>query len=199
MSNTTVRTLVPASFSRTDTASYTLDDIRKEVNEICVWLDYLWGHEKKMQNIRFRIEWNEKPRPKTIGLCHKDGEYMYVLTFSHRYFEVALPRGVHEVILHEVLHATKNGMKHTGEWKYKARYVSNFVDFEVTRCVKREDAPAWYAQTESAQLGGVKYQIICPNCNKIVAVRTRRCKLVDTLSSYCCGKCRGKLIVKQLF
>ena len=89
MSNTTVRTLVPASFSRTDTASYTLDDIRKEVNEICVWLDYLWGHEKKMQSIRFRLEWNEKPRPKTIGLCHKDGDENFVNDFVFSVDDIA--------------------------------------------------------------------------------------------------------------
>ena len=39
-----IYSLIPKSFSRTDTASYTLDDIRKEVNEICVWLDYIWKH-----------------------------------------------------------------------------------------------------------------------------------------------------------
>ena len=64
-----IYSLIPKSFSRTDTASYTLDDIRKEVNEICVWLDCMWGHEKKMQNVQFRICWNEKPRPKSLGLC----------------------------------------------------------------------------------------------------------------------------------
>ena len=158
-----IYSLIPKSFSRTDTANYTLDDIRKEVNEICVWLDYMWGHEKKMQNVQFRVGWNEKPRPKSLGLCHKDSDYKYVLTFSHRYFEAALPRGVHEVILHEVLHATKNGMKHTGEWKSKANYVSNFTEFKVTRCVNPEDAPAWYAQETAAQLGGAKYQVYCPN------------------------------------
>ena len=54
-----IYSLIPKSFSRTDTASYTLDDIRKEVNEICVWLDYMWGHEKKMQNVQFRVGWND--------------------------------------------------------------------------------------------------------------------------------------------
>lgn len=196
----TVHTLIPASFSRKDTATYTLDDIRKEVNEICIWLDYIWGHEKKMQDIQFHIGWNEKPRPKSLGLCHKDSDYKYVLTFSHRYFEVALPRGVHEVILHEVLHATKNGMKHTGEWKYKANYVSNFTEFKVTRCVNPEDAPAWYAQETAARLGGAKYQVVCPVCNKVIATRSRMCKLIEHPERYRCGKCYcNKLEVKTLF
>lgn len=196
----TVRTLIPQSFSRKDTANYTLDDIRKEVNEICVWLDYIWGHEKQMQKVQFYLQWNEKPRPKSIGLCHRDHEYKYVLTFSHRYFEVALPKGVHEVILHEVLHTTKDGMKHTGEWKYKANYVSNFTEFKVTRCIREEDAPAWFAKEASAQLGGIKYQIICPDCNKIVATRARACKLTQNPQRYRCAVCGCRnLQIKTLF
>ena len=143
----TVRTLIPQSFSRTDTATYTLDDIRKEVNEICIWLDYIWGHEKQMQKVQFYLQWNEKPR-----------------------------------------------------WKYKANYVSNFTEFKVTRCVNPEDAPAWYAQETAARLGGAKYQVYCPNCNRVIATRSRMCKLIEYPHLYRCGKCyNNKLEVRTLF
>lgn len=191
MDFTRIRSYIPASFSRTDTATYTLDDVRKEVDEICKWLDFIWPEQKCMPAVNFKIMWNEKPHPRAVGRCTRKGEYSYILIFSHRYFEVALPKGVHECILHEVLHATKNGMTHKAAWKAKANFVSNFLDFRVTRLIEEEYAPAWYNMGDSAKLGGMKYKIYCPHCNNWCRYRTRASKVVTHPENFICGGCKA--------
>lgn len=200
MDYTLIRKTVPASFSRTDTATYTLDDIRKEVNEICLWLDNIWGYEKKMQEVQFLIVWNEKPHSNAIGTCYKNSEYNYKLIFSHRYFEVMLPQGVHTTILHEVLHATKNGFKHTGEWKAKAQYTSCYAGFKVARYVPPEYFPSQNDFSVLNGLKGIKYQIYCPSCKRVIAQRSRNCKITRHPEKFCCGACGDKnLQIKTLF
>lgn len=191
MDFTRIRSYIPASFSRTDTATYTLDDVRKEVDEICKWLDFIWPEQKCMPAVNFKIVWNEKPHPRVVGRCHRYDEYSYLLTFSHHFFEMALPNGVHEVILHEVLHATKDGMTHKAAWKAKAEFVSYFLNFRVTRLVEEKYAPAWYNMDGEAKLGGMKYKISCPHCNNWFRYRTRVTKVVAHPENYICGNCKA--------
>ena len=93
----------------------------------------------------------------TLGRCHRSNEMMYDLTFNPTYFKVSSPTEVHSTIIHEVLHACKGGMKHTGNWKMMA----NNCQYHLGIPVKRTGSDPKYTEVRNTTF---KYYVECQAC-----------------------------------
>lgn len=99
---------------------------------------------------------------------------------------------VMNTVIHEVLHAYKGRMCHTGEWKRCAKLVNMcYPQFNIKRTDSCDDKqiPDYVVHKES-----VKYIITCDQCGAISKYR-RKTKVVEELmrgnphKQYKCGKC----------
>ena len=64
-------------------------------------------------------------------------------------------------IIHEFLHAGKNRMCHTGEWKRLAELVNReYPQYNICRCTSAEEKGV------AEQVKTYRYTVICPVCNR---------------------------------
>ena len=145
------------SLTREDTSKYTLADIEKEVKEVCNYIDVAYPYSgKKMSSVYFNVRWG-MDKTGTLGRCHRSNEMMYDLIFNPTYFKVSNPTEVHSTIIHEVLHACKGGMKHTGNWKMMA----NNCQYHLGIPVKRTGSDPKYTEVRNTTF---KYYVECQAC-----------------------------------
>ena len=97
-----------------------------------------------------------------------------------------------DTMIHELLHADKDRMCHTGEWKRCANLVNkNYPQYTIKRCTSAEEKGiSNYVQTKA------KYVVTCDKCGT-KNYYAREGKIVKILkkfpktSSLRCGKCGG--------
>ena len=94
-------------------------------------------------------------------------------------------------LIHEYLHAHKDRMCHTGEWKRCANLVNReYPCYNIKRCTSSEEKGFSEAEIESQY----KYRIICDRCGTVSKYR-KKSKIVSLImrqskgSSCRCGKC----------
>lgn len=152
------------SLSRTDTKTMTIQDIQKEVDEICVWFDQMWPFDKSMVAKKIPVSWM-KGSSKTVGRASRrrvGGVYKYSIEFSKEFLNATTPVGFHSTILHECLHCVeyngRNGWSHTGLWKSRAIDITNRTPFDINRTVQKSEITPEYQKIMMAKY---KYKIVC--------------------------------------
>lgn len=152
------------SLSRTDTKTMTIQDIQKEVDEICVWFDQMWPFDKSMVAKKIPVSWM-KGSSKTVGRASRrrvGGVYKYSIEFSKEFLNATTPVGFHSTILHECLHCIeyngRDGWSHTGLWKSRAIDITNRTPFDINRTVQKSEITPEYQKIMMAKY---KYKIVC--------------------------------------
>lgn len=195
--NLDYKNFVP-SLSRTDTKTMTIQDIQKEVDEICVWFDQMWPMDKSMVDKHIPVSWMTKSVKAVGRACRKRvaGNYKYSIEFSQEFLHATNPVGFHSTILHECLHCvesvSRNGWGHTGLWKERAIKLSNIIPFDIKRTVQQNEVTP---EVRKIMMAKYKYNIVCEcgwNCP-----RQRMSKPVKEIASgkpygYYCPKCGSK-------
>lgn len=195
--NLDYKNFVP-SLSRTDTKTMTIQDIQKEVDEICVWFDQMWPMDKSMVDKHIPVSWMTKSVKAVGRACRKRvaGNYKYSIEFSQEFLHATNPVGFHSTILHECLHCvesvSRNGWGHTGLWKERAIKLSNITLFDIKRTVQQNEVTP---EVRKIMMAKYKYNIVCEcgwNCP-----RQRMSKPVKEIASgkpygYYCPKCGSK-------
>lgn len=161
--NLDYKNFVP-SLSRTDTKTMTIQDIQKEVDEICVWFDQMWPFDKSMVAKKIPVSWM-KSSSKTVGRASRrrvGGVYKYSIEFSKEFLNATTPVGFHSTILHECLHCIeydgRDGWSHTGLWKSRAIDITNRTPFDINRTVQKSEITPEYQKIMMAKY---KYNIVC--------------------------------------
>lgn len=205
--NLDYKNFVP-SLSRTDTKTMTIQDIQKEVDEICVWFDQMWPMDKSMVDKHIPVSWMKRSSAKSVGRAYRrriggvyKGVYTYTIELNRELLTAMNPMGFHSTILHECLHCVesvnRDGWSHTGLWKERAIKLSNITPFDIKRTVQRDEVTPEY---QKILMSKYKYNIVCDcgwNCP-----RQRMSKAVKEIASgkpygyYCpvCGSRNLKVI-----
>lgn len=195
--NLDYKNFVP-SLSRTDTKTMTIQDIQKEVDEICVWFDQIWPMDKSMVDKHIPVSWMTKSVKAVGRACRKRvaGNYKYSIEFSQEFLHATNPVGFHSTILHECLHCvesvSRNGWGHTGLWKERAIKLSNITPFDIKRTVQQNEVTP---EVRKIMMAKYKYNIVC-ECGWSCP-RQRMSKPVKEIASgkpygYYCPKCGSK-------
>lgn len=99
-------------------------------------------------------------------------------------------------IVHELLHAERNRMCHTGEWKRCANLVNEkYPEFNIKRCTSAYDKGVTH-HTYVKRNSSIKYMVICEDCGNIYYYR-RKGSVINLLQKYgdssgCrCGVCKS--------
>lgn len=152
------------SLSRTDTKTMTIQDIQKEVDEICVWFDQMWPFDKSMVAKKIPVSWMKRST-KTVGRASRKrvmGIYRYSIEFSREFLHATTPTGFHSTILHECLHCVESGNRdgwsHTGLWKERAERITRTTPFDINRTVQENEITPEYQKIMMARY---KYKVVC--------------------------------------
>ncbi len=125
------------------------------------------------------------------GRCTRHPRYNnYTIEISSRLlkddvsYEAAM-----DTMIHELLHAYKNRMCHTGDWKKCANIVNtNYPQYNIKRCTSAEEKGI------TLNVSAYKFKITCKTCG-VVSYTKRETKVVKLLkrgSTACtCRKCNG--------
>lgn len=152
------------SLSRTNTKTMTIQDIQKEVDEICVWFDKMWPFDKSMVAKHIPVSWMKRSS-KTVGRASRRkvcGVYKYSMEFSEEFLHTTTPIGFHSTILHECLHCIesmgRDGWSHTGLWKERADMLTRTTPFDINRTVQENEITPEYQRIMMARY---KYKVVC--------------------------------------
>lgn len=187
------------SLSRTDTKTMTIQDIQKEVDEICVWFDQMWPFDKSMVAKKIPVSWM-KSSSKTVGRASRrrvGGVYKYSIEFSKEFLNATTPVGFHSTILHECLHCIEydghDGWSHTGLWKSRAIDITNRTPFDINRTVQKSEITPEYQKIMMAKY---KYNIVCEcgwSCpRQRISDSVREIANGNLRKRYYCPKCGSK-------
>ena len=187
------------SLSRTDTKTMTIQDIQKEVDEICVWFDQMWPMDKSMVAKHIPVSWMKRST-KTVGRASRrrvGGVYKYSIEFRKEFLNATTPVGVHSTILHECLHCIeyngRDGWSHTGLWKSRAIDITNRTPFDINRTVQKSEITPEYQKIMMAKY---KYNIVCEcgwSCpRQRISDSVREIANGNLRKRYYCPKCGSK-------
>lgn len=187
------------SLSRTDTKTMTIQDIQKEVDEICVWFDQMWPFDKSMVAKHIPVSWMKRST-KTVGRASRrrvSGVYKYSIEFSKEFLNATTPAGFHSTILHECLHCIeyngRDGWSHTGLWKSRAIDITNRTPFDINRTVQKSEITPEYQKIMMAKY---KYNIVCEcgwSCpRQRISDSVREIVNGNLRKRYYCPKCGSK-------
>ena len=187
------------SLSRTDTKTMTIQDIQKEVDEICVWFDQMWPFDKSMVDKHIPVSWMKRSS-KTVGRASRrrvGGVYKYSIEFSKEFLNATTSVGFHSTILHECLHCIeyngRDGWSHTGLWKSRAIDITNRTPFDINRTVQKSEITPEYQKIMMAKY---KYNIVCEcgwSCpRQRISDSVREIASGNLRKRYYCPKCGSK-------
>lgn len=196
--NLNYKNFVP-SLSRTDTKTMTIQDIQKEVDEICVWFDQMWPMDKSMVAKHIPVSWMKRST-KAVGRASRrrvGGVYKYSIEFSKEFLNATTPVGFHSTILHECLHCIeyngRDGWSHTGLWKSRAIDITNRTPFDINRTVQKSEITPEYQKIMMAKY---KYNTVCEcgwSCpRQRISDSVREIANGNLRKRYYCPKCGSK-------
>lgn len=129
------------------------------------------------------------------GLCKKNADGSFDIQIAQqlldddRVDEVA----VKTTMIHEILHTTKDGMKHTGNWKKYAALMNEVYGYNIKRITSGEEKGVENRESTPKK---AKYLFVCRYCGQKI-YRKQKCKFSRYYKNYGCGKCgRGKAFVR---
>ena len=138
---------------------------------------------------------------KRWGQCRRVGNNVYEIEISRSLMtdDVTWEAAMNTMI-HELLHAHKDRMCHTGEWKRCAELVNReYPIYNIKRCSSAEERGVNISNARH-----YNYKVVCDNCGT-TCYYTRAGKAIKKIqaygsaSGYFCTKCKSKnLYVKEM-
>lgn len=171
----------------TNTAEYTVADLRQEMNE-CINILLNFGYEVHIPThfaINNRIV-------KSLGrCCRRRG--VYHLEANGSFLKAASPQSVHDMIMHECIHCVEGCFDHGPKWRsVAAKVVAQYPQYSITRTGRDEN----YDKVLQSKC---KYEIWCSHCGKINGKYLRNSKTLDSIrlrqGRYRCGYCHSTELV----
>ena len=154
--------------------------------------------EDKITNRIFRpIKINTRAKSRW-GQCKATTEgclFGYEIEISDRILHNSIPKDkVMNVVIHEILHACKNGMSHTGAWKMYANEINRkYPQYNITRCTSSAD----FGLKEEQVMIKRKYAIECNNADcDVIHYSSKMSNTIKYPERYRCRKCGGTFIRK---
>ena len=146
---------------RPDTHNYTKKDILDEIEE-CRAILLSLGYES-VGRLRFSVK-IAKNLSKTMGRCHqnvKDRDYTIII--SDKAIKYASPERLHNIVIHEIIHALPGAMNHGPVWKSYADAVNR--NYKYTP-IQRVSSDQEYHENfyDNYRAGLVKYIVECAAC-----------------------------------
>lgn len=150
--------------------------------------------EDKINDIQRPIEINSRAK-KMWGKCKYDPvNDSFRIEISNRIIQDKVSdTATLNTMIHEILHACKNGMSHKGAWRnYADKINSMYPQFNIQRTTSAESFGLGSEQREITR----KYAIECTRCGSI-HYSSKLSKSIKHPEWYNCGKCGGSL--KRIF
>ena len=171
----------------TNTAEYTISDLKQEMNE-CISILLNLGYEV---HIPTHFEINNRIVKSLGRCCRRRG--VYHLEANASFLKSASPQHVHDMIMHECIHCVEGCFDHGSKWQsVAAKVVSQYPQYSITR-TGRDESYDKILQTK------YKYEISCSRCKKSNGKYLRNSKTLDSIrmnqGRYLCGYCRSKELV----
>lgn len=147
-------------------------------------LNIPYGRVRIYANARYTRKW---------GTCTYMGGNLYKIEIATRLLKDDVSyEATMDTVIHELLHAYKNRMCHTGDWKKCAEIVNKaYPQYHIKRCTSAAEKGF---NTETYIMESVKYVITCEGCGTKNYYR-RKSKVVQYIMKYpkthgCrCSKC----------
>lgn len=173
--------------------AYTLDRVTRE----CEAIARQFGRE-----LNCPVSLNGRLRT-TLGRVtqeKRDGVWRSVkIEFSRNFIEKASDAEIIETIRHEMAHwlaTAETGEEHNHDAYWKTCAIRCGASPEATY----DRAAAAKLEAQGAiKMAKPKYSIYCSKCHKLVATRTRACKVTENTSAYHSSCCKAKLICVKEF
>lgn len=113
----------------------------------------------------------------------------YVIEISERILTCDDKR-IKEILCHELLHTCPGCMNHGNKWKKYCSMMSSAYGYEIKRTVSLEEMGIADSNLDDAKK--TRYYVKCEKCGQVIE-RKRKCKLINNMNDFRCGKCGGKL------
>lgn len=121
------------------------------------------------------------------GQCRKSGN-SYSINISNRLLQDNVPiNSLRQTIIHEILHATDNGMQHKNEWKARAETVNRAYGYNV----KRTNSATELGVEPINKAVNANYCCACEKCGYKI-YRQRTSDFVKHPENYRHTGCNGK-------
>lgn len=131
------------------------------------------------------------------GRCCSKGNNNYIIEISERLLQYDVSwEAAMNTMIHELLHAHKDRMCHTGEWKRCANLVNaNYPQYNIKRCTSSEEK-GLKDEHHRTRKESYKYEIICNKCGQIDKYKRKsevvKLILANPENSGCrCTLCKG--------
>lgn len=98
---------------------------------------------------------------------------------------------IEEILIHELLHTCPGCMNHGRKWKGYAEKLNRSYGY----CIQVRTSYEKLGLENPGSREPVKYRIVCTGCGQVIE-RRRKCRLVDHIDRYRCGKCGEKLEIQ---
>lgn len=149
---------------------WTIEQVRNELNNLRI--------ADGLPEIKVPVKIN--PRlSRTLGRVRYTGLRPTSIEFSQDLLKDGTDNDIINVIKHEYVHyylLVKTGENHGHDAMFKAKCAAIGCEHIYTHNSLEGESK-------------YKYEVWCTKCNKIVATRSRRCKLIDYVDYYACANC----------
>ena len=128
-----------------------------------------------------------KRNKRTLGRCHRNlGSTYFTIYLNPKMYDMS-EKLIKETLIHELIHTAERCFDHKYMFQAYANKVSRILGYNIeTKCTSDE----WQ------QAKTYKYKLTCVKCGEVY-YRNRITKAYRNL--YACGKCRGNLIIEELY
>lgn len=172
---------------------YSMEDFKRDFDFAKKQLLHL-GYDEVETNI-YELQFNSA-RKNVLGRCtHKkmaNGGEKYIIALNKLYSEVAPFEDIKNTIMHELAHSTKNGHGHKTGWKAVINRVNSMYGYNIERTTFSE------IYQKSIDF---KYTVICTDCNKIIAKRQKKTKIIKSIQNkenkYKCAVCGSFNLISE--
>lgn len=170
---------------RLDTNTYTILDIRKEIEEDVKLLSAL-GYTEALTNT-YDVKLSNRSK-KMFGCCKSYNDNFYGITINENYLRTAKPENIHELIMHEVIHSLNGCMNHGYAWKSVAAKVNRVYNFKtIERLATSQEYDDNYLNSQ------YKHRITCDGCHKTWGWLNYSSKVRACIKGKCtCKRCGSK-------
>ena len=167
---------------RTNTSSYTLQDVKDEILE-CAKLVAELGYPDLRIN-KYLVSFSTR-RVKNFATCTKVGDHQYKIVVNQHYLELASADNVHNTLMHEVIHSVPGCMNHKDPWKRVAKKVNATYTFtEIKRLGHDDNYWKEYASQHKRKLD-YAYVVTCDECGHQWRYK-KKCTVVNTAEKGTC-------------
>ncbi len=166
-----------------------MKDLEKMFDTALDIVSYVIGREN-IETITRPISINRRAKSRW-GSCTRSKVGIHKIEISSRILEDSVPDdATMSTIIHEILHACKNGSGHRGQWSVYADMINRKTHYHITRTTS---ASTFGITVEKVNINRHKYGCKCETCGKII-YKSKMTKFIKNPSVYIHRNCGGHFI-----